>query len=65
MAWSRAHRFRRQKGQKGQQGYQQQQQGQLQESTTYAELLATAIPANSNQNADKVAHTLGIVQNGE
>lgn len=62
MAWSRAHRFRRQKGQ---QGHQQQQQGQLQESTTYAELLATAIPANSNQNADKVAHTLGIVQNGE
>lgn len=65
MAWSRAYSFGRQKGQQGQQGRDQELQGQLQESTTYAELLATAIPANSNQNADKVAHTLGIVQNGE
>ena len=38
---------------------------QLEESTTYSDLLATTIPANSNQNAEKVAQTLGIVQNGK
>ncbi|KAG6354824.1 hypothetical protein INS49_003905 [Diaporthe citri] len=63
MAGSRARRLRRQKRQQGHQG-QHHQEDQLEESTTYSELLATTIPANSNQNADKVAQTLGIVQNG-
>lgn len=61
MAGSRARRLRRQMSQQGQQGQQAQT---LAESTTYSELLATTIPPNSNQNADKVAQTLGIVQNG-
>lgn len=63
MAGSRARRLRRQKRQQGHQGG-HHQEDQLEESTTYSELLATTIPANSSQNADKVAQTLGIVQNG-
>ncbi|KAL1870720.1 hypothetical protein Daus18300_005040 [Diaporthe australafricana] len=60
MAGSRASRRRRK--QEGQQG-QPAQPAQLQESTTYSELLRTTIPENSNQNPEKVAQTLGIVQN--
>lgn len=61
MAGSRASRLRRQKRNQGKQA----PKAQHEESTTYSDLLATTIPANSNQNADKVAQTLGIVQNGE
>lgn len=64
MVGSRARKQRRQKRQQGLQDH-HHQEDQLEESTTYSELLATTIPANSNQNADKVAQTLGIVQNGE
>lgn len=60
MAGSRVRRLRRQRQHLESQG----DPGQLEESTTYSELLATTIPANSTQNADKVAKTLGIVQNG-
>lgn len=64
MVGSRARKQRRQKRQQGLQDH-HHQEDQLEESTTYSDLLATTIPANSNQNADKVAQTLGIVQNGE
>ncbi|KAG8162253.1 hypothetical protein KVR01_008018 [Diaporthe batatas] len=58
MAGSRAPRLRRQRYQQGQQAH----KDQLKESTTYSDLLATTIPANSSQSAAKVARTLGIVQ---
>lgn len=61
MAGSRARRLQRQQSHQGQQA----PKAQLQESTTYYELLATTIPANSSQSAEKVAQTLGIVQNGK
>lgn len=67
MAGSRASRRRRRQqgptgptGQPGEPG----ETARLQESTTYSELLQTTIPENSNQNPEKVAQTLGIVQNG-
>ncbi|KAI3395057.1 hypothetical protein diail_1814 [Diaporthe ilicicola] len=60
MTGSRASRRRRR--QQGGQGH-QSQQAQLQESTTYSDLLQTTIPANSNQNPEKVSKTLGIIQN--
>lgn len=60
MEGSRALRLRRQNRPQGDQG----NKAQLQESTTYSELLATTIPAKSSQSADKVAQTLGIIQNG-
>lgn len=61
MSGSLARRLRRERRHQDAQG----DQAHLEESTTYSELLATTIPANSNQNAVKVAQTLGIVQNGE
>jgi hypothetical protein len=61
MARSRASRLRRQRRNQGQ----EVPKAQLEASTTYSDLLATTIPANSSQNADKVAQTLGVVQNGE
>ncbi|POS77027.1 hypothetical protein DHEL01_v204582 [Diaporthe helianthi] len=57
MAGSRARRLGRQKRHQGQQA----QKAQL--KSTYSDLLATTIPANSTQSAIKVARTLGIVQN--
>lgn len=60
MVGSRARRLRRQKRHQDDQA----QKAQLEESTTYSELLATTIPANSKQSADKVSGILGIVHNG-